>query len=84
MRRHILTLAVLALLCAAVWPAAAAAGDQGLGAAVDESVGVALDAAGGEAVPVIVFAPGHLGDVGAQLPKGVELTELAALDAVAV
>ncbi|MEE4275405.1 MAG: S8 family serine peptidase, partial [Thermoleophilia bacterium] len=84
MRRHILTLAVLALLCAAVWPAAAAAGDQGLGAAVDESVGVALDAAEGEAVPVIVFAPGHLGDVGARLPKGVEVTELDALDAVAV
>ena len=84
MRRHILTLAVLALLCAAVWPAAAAAGDQGLGAAVDESVGVALDAAEGEAVPVIVFAPGHLGDVGARLPKGVEVTELRALDAVAV
>ncbi|MBN2205115.1 MAG: S8 family peptidase [Thermoleophilia bacterium] len=84
MRRHILTLAVLALLCAAVWPAAAAAGDQGLGAAVDESVGVALDAAEGEAVPVIVFAPGHLADVGRQLPKGVEVTELRALDAVAV
>jgi subtilisin family serine protease len=84
MRRHILTLAVLALLCAAVWPAAALAGDQGFGAAVDESVGVALDAAEGEAVPVIVFAPGHLGDVGAGLPKGVEVTELRALDAVAV
>jgi len=84
MRRHILTLTVLTLLCLAVWPAVAAAGGEDFGAAVDESVAVALDAAGGEAVPVIVFAPGHLGDVGARLPKGVEVTELPDLGAVAV
>ena len=84
MRRHILTLAVLALLCVAVWPAAAAAGGEGFSAAVDESVTVALDAAEGEAVPVIVFAPGHLDEVDTRLPKGAEVTKLRALGAAAV
>ncbi len=84
MRRHTLTLTILALVCMAVWPGATMAGSSDIDGVIDPSVGVALDAAAGEAAPVIVFASGHLDAVGARLPKGVEVTELRALDAVAV
>ena len=63
--RSTLLIAVL-LLCLALAPAAWAAPQSDK---VSPGVGLALDAAGpGEAVPVFVLAPGHLGAVAERLP----------------
>jgi serine protease AprX len=82
MRRRTLTLTILLLACAIVWPSAAAAAD--VDGVVNPSVEIALEAAGGESAPVLVFAPGHLDDVTAGLPSGVEILVLEGIDAVAL
>jgi serine protease AprX len=75
-----LALVVVTFLLAIAPASAAAASDT-----VNPGVRVALEAAGpGEAVPVLVVAPGRLGKVASQLPAGVEATQLPLVGAVAV
>ena len=77
--RITLALVVVTFLLAAAPASAAPSSDK-----VNPGVRVALEAAGpGEAVPVLVLAPGKLGAVRAQLPAGVTSDELRLVGAVA-
>ncbi len=77
--RITLALAVVTALLAIGAAPAAAANDK-----VNPSVRVALEAAGpGEAVPVLVVAPGRLGKVASRLPSGTEAAKLPLVGAVA-
>jgi len=78
--RHLAMAAVLLLVALLAWSGTALA-DQT--APVDPSVLTELDAANGAAVPVIVYAPGHVDDVAADLPIPTASTPLDLIGAVA-
>jgi serine protease AprX len=84
MRAKYLFLAI-ALLCVLALPSAALAKDKHGGDNIDASVTAVLDATrGDEAVPVIIYTdPEAATPVAEAVPRGVEVTTLAAFDAVA-
>lgn len=85
MRARHLAIAI-ALLCFLAWPATAMAknGNSEASAKIDTSVQTVEDATGDNvAVPVIVYAPGNLGDVQNVLPMGVDTTQMPIINGVA-
>jgi len=83
MRARVLLPALL--LCIAALPVPTAWASDDVQSTINPSVQIALDAVDpGEAVPVIIYAaPGHFGDLAAQLPVPDQVTPLPTIKAVA-
>ena len=71
----VLLLVAILALCGTAWAAP--------GTAIDPSVLTELDAVNGAAVPVIVYAPGHLDDVASALPVPTDAQTLPLIGGVA-